>query len=201
MHGAPNNPTKRLHNSSAARGRLQRLAAHDIFHGGEARRKRLKVRTKRTKTRSSPRRFRKSRSRSSILHGAPVRQLAMHWATPLRRSVVAFAAAPLFKRGVAYAMPLVGDRVRFASHSHRSLRRRRLFASATAHAPAAASSRRLTLFPSWCTTSSPSTLDPTCTHLSPPSPPPPPVAPACRHGDRTAVGSGAVRVPWLCAHL
>ena len=114
---------------------------------------------------------------------------------------MAFAAAPLFKRGVAYAMPLVGDIVRFASRSHRSLRRRRLFASATAHAPAAASSRRLTLFPSWCTTSSPSTLDPTCTHLSPPSPPPPPVAPACGHGDRTAVSSGAVRVRWLCAHL
>jgi len=76
------------------------FAAHDIFHGGEARRKRLKVRTKSTKTRSSPRRFWKSRSHSSILHGAPVRQLAMHWAT-LGRSVVAFAAAPLFKRGVA----------------------------------------------------------------------------------------------------
>lgn len=49
---------------------------------GEARRKRLQVRTKSTKTRSSPRRFRNWRSRSSILHGAPVRQLAMHWATP-----------------------------------------------------------------------------------------------------------------------
>ena len=49
---------------------------------GEARRKRLQVRTKCTKTRSSPRRFWKSRSRSSILHGAPARQLAMHWATP-----------------------------------------------------------------------------------------------------------------------
>ena len=35
-----------------------------------------------TKTRSSQRRFWKSRSRSSILHGAPARQLAMHWATP-----------------------------------------------------------------------------------------------------------------------
>ena len=32
--------------------------------------------------RTSPRRFWKSRSRSSILHRAPVRQLAMHWATP-----------------------------------------------------------------------------------------------------------------------
>ena len=49
---------------------------------GEARRKRLQARTKSTKTRSSPRRFWKSRSRSSILHGAPARQLAMHWATP-----------------------------------------------------------------------------------------------------------------------
>ena len=37
---------------------------------GEARRKRLQVRTKCTKTRSSPRRFWKSRSRSSILNGA-----------------------------------------------------------------------------------------------------------------------------------
>ena len=47
---------------------------------GEARRKRLQVRTKSTKTRSSPRRFWNSRSRSSILNGAPVRQLAMlHW--------------------------------------------------------------------------------------------------------------------------
>ena len=67
--------------SSAARGRLQRLAAHDILHRGEARRKRLQLRTKSTKTRSSPRQFWNSRSRSSILNGAPVRQLAMHWAT------------------------------------------------------------------------------------------------------------------------
>ena len=37
---------------------------------GEARRKRLQVRTKSTKTRSSPRRFRNWRSRSSILNGA-----------------------------------------------------------------------------------------------------------------------------------
>ena len=39
---------------------------------GEARRKRLQVRRKSTKTRSSPRRFWNSRSRSSILNGAPV---------------------------------------------------------------------------------------------------------------------------------
>ena len=69
---------------------------------GEARRKRLQVRTKSTKTRSSPRRFWNPRRRSSILNGAPVRQLAMlgsrlgvDWAA------VAFAAASLFKRGVA----------------------------------------------------------------------------------------------------
>ena len=41
----------------------------------------LQVRMKSTKTRSSPRRFWNSRSRSSILNGAPMRQLAMHWAT------------------------------------------------------------------------------------------------------------------------
>ena len=91
MVGALHNPTKRpsqiallalcCKNSSAARGRLQRLAAHDILHRGEARRKRLQLRTKSTKTRSSPRQFWNSRSRSSILNGAPVRQLAMHWAT------------------------------------------------------------------------------------------------------------------------
>ena len=47
---------------------------------GEARRKSPQVRTKSTETRSSPRRFWNSRSRSSILNGAPVRQLAMlHW--------------------------------------------------------------------------------------------------------------------------
>ena len=47
---------------------------------GEARRKSRQVRTKSTETRSSPRRFWNSRSRSSILNGAPVRQLAMlHW--------------------------------------------------------------------------------------------------------------------------
>ena len=72
-------------------------------------------------------------------------------------------------------MPLVGDRVRLASRSHRSLCR--LFASAPAHAPAAASSRRPTLHPSSCTRPSPSTLDPTCRHphrrrrQSPPLPP------------------------------
>jgi hypothetical protein len=108
-HGAPNNPHKTpsqiallalcCKNSSAARARLHSLVAHDIFHGGEARRKRLQLRTRSTKTRSSPRRFWKSRSRSSILHGAPVRQLAMHW--PGDWGAVAFAAAPLFKRGVA----------------------------------------------------------------------------------------------------
>ena len=86
-------------------------------------------------------------------------------------------------------MPLVGDRVGLAPRPHRSLRRylrRRLFASAPAHAPAA-SSRRPTLHPSSCT--------------RPRRPPPsnPLVATLiaaasgcrpCRHGDRT--GSGAV---------
>ena len=154
---------------------------------GEARRKRLQARTKSTKTRSSPRRFWKSRSRSSILHGAPARQLAMHWATPgeewllpLRHSSSGAWLKPC---------PLVGDRVRSAPRPHRSLRRplrRRLFASAPAHAPAAASSRRPTLHPSSCT--------------RPRRPPPstPLVAtliaaaadrPPCRHGDRTAVSA------------
>ena len=61
---------------------MQRLAAHDIFHGGRRAEKGCRQERKVQKTRSSPRRFWKSRSRSSILHGAPARQLAMHWATP-----------------------------------------------------------------------------------------------------------------------
>ena len=88
--------------SSAARGRFVAPCGARYPSWGEARRKRLQVRRKSTKTRSSPRRFWNSRSRSSILNGAPVRQLAMlgsrlgvDWAA------VAFAAASLFKRGVA----------------------------------------------------------------------------------------------------
>ena len=91
MHGAPSHPTKRLHKSpcSPSAAKILPLRGADcsalrrtISFMGEARRKRLQVRTKSTKTRSSPRRFWKSRSRSSILHGAPARRLAMHWATP-----------------------------------------------------------------------------------------------------------------------
>ena len=66
--------------SSAARGRYVAPCGARYPSWGEARRKRLQVRRKSTKTRSSPRRFWNSRSRSSILNGAPVRQLAMlHW--------------------------------------------------------------------------------------------------------------------------
>ena len=158
MHGAPSHPTKRLHKSpcSPSAAKILSLRGAKIaapcgaryLSWGEARRKRRQVRTKSTKTRSSPRRFWKSRSRSSILRGAPARQLAIHWATPgeqwllpLRHSSSGAWLKPC---------PLVGDRVRSASHPHRSLRRplpRRLFASApAAHAPAAA--RR---FPSSCT--------------------------------------------------
>ena len=92
MHGAPSHPTKRLHKSpcspSAAKilplrgAKIAAPCGARYLSWGEARRKRLQVRTKSTKTRSSPRRFWKSRSRSSILQGAPARQLAMHWATP-----------------------------------------------------------------------------------------------------------------------
>ena len=179
---------------------MQRLAAHDIFHGGEARRKRLKVRTKSTKTRSSPRRFWKSRSRSPFLHRAPGRQLAMRWATP-GWGRVAFAAAPLLKRGVAKAMPLVGDRVRSASHPHRSPRhplRRRLFASAPAHAPAAASIRRARRF---TPRRAPDlvALHPR-PHLSPPSSPPPPVAPLAATAIAPQSRQWCACVwPWLCA--
>ena len=63
--------------SSAARGRCVAPCGARYLSWGEARRKRLQVRRKSTKTRSSPRRFWNSRSRSSILNGAPVRQLAM----------------------------------------------------------------------------------------------------------------------------
>ena len=87
-------------------------------------------------------------------------------------------------------MPLVGDRVGLAPRPHRSLRRylrRRLFASAPAHAPAASSRRP--------------TASPLVVHPRPRRPPPsnPLIATLiaaasgcrpCRHGDRT--GSGAV---------
>ena len=80
MHGAPSHPTKRLHKSpcSPSAAKILPLRGAEIaapcgaryLSWGEARRKRLQVRTKSTKTRSSPRRFWKSRSRSSILNGA-----------------------------------------------------------------------------------------------------------------------------------
>ena len=75
---------------------------------------------------------------AGVTSGRRCGKLAMHWG--LFWGAVAFAAAPLFKRGVAYAMPLVGDRVRLAHRPPRSFRlplRRRLF-HASAHAPAAA---------------------------------------------------------------
>ena len=81
-------PTKRPHKSpcSPSAAKILPLRGPDCsalrrtipFMGGGAS-KRLQVRRKRTKTRSSPWRFWNSRSRSSILNGAPVRQLAMHW--------------------------------------------------------------------------------------------------------------------------
>ena len=154
---------------------------------GEARRKRLQVRTKSTKTRSSPRRFWKSRSRSSILHGAPARQLAMHWATPgeqwllpLRHSSSGAWLKPCPWLGIQLGQRLTLTAL-FAA----------LFAAASSppHLPMHPRPLQVVaLHPSSCTRPSPSTLDPTCRHphrrrrQSPPLP---------RHGDRTAVGSAS----------
>ena len=79
--------------------RLQRLAAHDILHGG--RRAEIGGRSERKVQKYAARRG-GSGNQGAVAQfsGAPVRQLAMHWATPAW-GAVAFAAAPLFKRGVA----------------------------------------------------------------------------------------------------
>ena len=141
---------------------------------GEARRKRLQVRTKSTKTRSSPRRFWKSRSRSSILHGAPARQLAMHWATPgeqwllpLRHSSSGAWLKPCPWLGIQ-----LGQRLTLTA----------LFAALFA---AASSPPHLPMHPRPLQVvarhASPLVVHPTVAlprpHLSPPSSPPPPVAP------------------------
>ena len=196
MHGAPSHPTKRLHKSTCSpsaakilplRGADCSALRRTISFMGEARRKRLQVRTKSTKTRSSPRRFWKSRSRSSILHGAPARQLAMHWATPgkqwllpLRHSSSGAWLKPCPWLGIQLGQRLTLTAL-FAA----------LFAAASSppHLPMHPRPLQVVaLHPSSCTRPSPSTLDPTCRHphrrrrQSPPLP---------RHGDRTAVGSAS----------
>jgi hypothetical protein len=68
-------------NSSAGAGQIVAPCGARYPSRGEARRKRLQIRRKSTKTRSSPWRFWNSRSRSSILNGAPVRQTGNALAT------------------------------------------------------------------------------------------------------------------------
>jgi hypothetical protein len=190
--------------------RLQRLAAHDILHGG--RRAEKGGRSERKVQKYAARRG-GSGNQGAVAQFSTGRRCGNwqctgrplpgeQWLLPLHHS----SSGAWLK-----AMPVVGETVWLASRSHRSLRRllhRRLFASAPAHAPAAASqvvARR----------SSPRRAPPDLvalhprpqphfySHLSPPSPPPPPpVAPACRHVDRTTVGTRqwcCVCVPWLCA--
>ena len=84
---------------SAARGRIAAPCGARYPSWGEARRKRLQVRRKSTKTRSSPRRFWNSRSRSSILNGAPVRQLVLWAGGDASRSELTRSSFPLLHQG------------------------------------------------------------------------------------------------------
>ena len=103
--------------SSAARGGLQRLAAHDILHGG--RRAEKGCRKERQVQIHAAR-------RGGSGTGGAVAQFSTgrrydYWQCTGRLWSSGFAAAPHSKpAGVALATPLVGDRVRLAPRPHRS---------------------------------------------------------------------------------
>ena len=173
---------------------------------GKARRNRRQVRTKSTKIRSSSRRFRKSRSCSTILRGAGAATGNALGDPCLGSSGFCRCTTLQAGRGLSHA--------RGWGYSLVSVSLSPLSSPPSSPPPLRLRTRPCTRGRFTSRRPTPRRAPPDLvalhphpqphfySHLSPPSPPPPPVAPACRHVDRTAVGTRqwcCVCVPWLCA--